>query len=364
MSGSVTKRMLAAYIQTAPATQWLTGMFEARPQNFHSSEEVEIDILRNDEDVSIVVQDMSAGYRMNEANEYTNKSFKPPVHKEAINLNAHELVKRTPGQNPFEDPSFQGNLIQRVFNKMNLAEMKIRRAVELQAAQILQNGTVSLTDETGAVLYTIDYKPKPAHFPTAGTAWTAGGATPIADLESLCETIRNNGQGDVDELHFGADAWRAALNNDAFKAAFESRRINLGTISPMTKNGQGGSYRGTLDIGNYQVDIWTYGGRYKNPNGGAMVQYLTPANVIARISTARLDATFGDIPNIGRILGAEGNNLLPSLPSRVSNVAGGMDLHTNVWLSKDGESLMAGIGARPLLVPTAIDSFGCLRTGA
>lgn len=362
MSGSVTKRMITAYIQEAPATQWLTGFFQARQENFHSSEEVEIDIARNDEDIAIAVQDISAGYRANEDNAYTNKSFKPPIFKEAVSVNAHELLKRTAGNDPFKDVNFQSSLIVRIFRKMQLVEKKIRRSVELQASQILQTGIVTLTDETGASLYTIDFKPKAAHFPTAGTAWSSGAAVPLTDLEALCETIRNNGQGDVDELHFGATAWAEALENTQFKAAFEARRIMLGTISPMQKNAEGGAYRGTLDIGNYQVDIWTYGGRYKNPNGGAITQYLLPGNVIARISTARLDATFGDIPNIGRLLGAEGNNLLPALPTRVSNIGGGMDLHTNVWLSKDGESLMAGIGARPLLVPTAIDSFGCLTT--
>lgn len=363
MSGIVTKRMIEAYIQMASPTAFFAGMFASPAQNFHNSEEVEIDILRNDEDVSIVVQDLSTGYRMNAEDIYTNKAFKPPIHKEAVTLNSEDLLKRMPGKNPFENPEFRAALVTRMFGKMTKIENKIRRAIELQASQVLQNGTVTLTDSSGAALYTIDYKPKATHFPTVGTAWTAGAGDPLADLEALAEVVRNDGQADVDEIIVGSAAFDAMLQNTKLKDRFDNRRVEMGRIAPMEKRGNGGNYRGVLEIGNYKVDVWTYGGRYKNPNGGAMTQFLTPANVVMRASSGRMDATFGSIPNIGKLLGAQRTDLLPELPGRVSNIGGGMDLHTNVWLSNDGEALMGGVGARPLLVPTAIDTFGCLRTG-
>ena len=65
MSGSTTKRMLKAYMQMAQPTLFLSGLFQSPPENFHTSEEVEIDIVRSDEDISIVIQDLSTGYRMN-----------------------------------------------------------------------------------------------------------------------------------------------------------------------------------------------------------------------------------------------------------------------------------------------------------
>ena len=111
MSTNVTRRMISAYFQDASPTAFFSGMFQTRPENLHSSEEVEIDIVRSEEDVSIVIQDLSTGYRMNSDDLYTNKGFKPPIHKEAIALNAFDLIKRMPGQNPFESPSFRANVI-------------------------------------------------------------------------------------------------------------------------------------------------------------------------------------------------------------------------------------------------------------
>ena len=72
-----------------------------------------------------------------------------------------------------------------------------------------------------------------------------------------------------------------------------------------------------------------------------------------------MDATFGNIPNIGQELGVTGR-VLPEIPPRFSNVAGVMDLITNVWVTPNGEQLFAGVGVRPLFIPTAIDKFGCL----
>ena len=160
----------------------------------------------------------------------------------------------------------------------------------------------------------------------------------------------------------GIDAFENFISDTAIQARFDIRRIDLGTISPMQVRGGGGNYRGIVEIGNYRFDVWTYGGRYTNPSDGVKTQFIDPGKIIVRSSTARLDATFGAIPNIGAMMGGQATALLPELPGRLSNAAGGMDLFTNAWLSNDGESLYGGIGARPLMIPTAIDTYGCLDT--
>ena len=109
--------------------------------------------------------------------------------------------------------------------------------------------------------------------------------------------------------------------------------------------------------------MWTYGGRYIDPQTQVKTQYIDPANVIVRSSAARLDATFGSIPNIGKLLGATNKISLPMMPSRFSIASTSIDLNTNIWLSEDGENLFSGVGTRPLLYPTAIDTFGRIATG-
>lgn len=362
MINNTTQRMISAYYQDAAPTAFFSGMFTASPQNFHSSEEVEIDIVRSEEDVSIVIQDLSTGYRMNSDDLYTNKGFKPPIHKEAMPLNAFDLIKRMPGQDPFQAPDFRANIITKMFTGMRKIERKIRRAIELQASQVMQTGVVTLTDINGTALYTLDYAPKAAHFPTAGVSWASATlAQKIADLTGLCDVIRGNGLADPDELNIGSTAWENLIQTTGFLDRLDARRADLGTITSMQARGGGGQYRGTLELGNYKLDVFTYNGRYKHPSTGASTPFLDPGKIIVRTSSGRMDATFGAIPNIGALLGAN-SRLIPEMPQRMSSSAAGMDLFTNIWMTGDGEQLFGGVGARPLMIPTAIDTYGCLDT--
>lgn len=362
MSTATTIRMLAAYLQMASPTMFLSGFFQSPPRNFHNSEDVEIDIVRGQEDVAVVLTDLSTGYRMNETDIFSNKRLKPPIFKEAVSISAFTLLDRVPGDTPFQDPSYRGNLIARMFSSVTQIEAKIRRSIEQQCAQVLQTGIITLSDSGGVDLYTLDYLPKAAHFPTTSNAWDGGGATIAPDISSLAEVIRGNGLADPNQLIMGINAFEAFIADADIQKRFDNRRINQGAIEPMAVNGEGGAFRGVVDIGNYKYDIWTYGGRFKDAQTGVSTQYLTPSSCIVRVSDARMDLTFGNIPNIGRELGVQALNLLPELPGRIRNVEGGLDLFLNAWLSPDGEQMFAGVGARPLAIPVAIDTFGNIDT--
>ena len=358
MSGTATKKMLRVYEQSASPSLFLSGMFQSPPGNFHNSESVEIDVVRSQEEVAIVIEDISTGYRMNATDIYTNKEFVPPILKEAIALNAFDLLKREPGVNPFADQGFQTKATARFMRGIPKVEAKIRRTIELQASQVLQLGVVTLIDSNGTALYTIDYKPKSTHLPTAGVGWaTIATATPLADLEALAEVIRNDGLSDPDQLIFGTTAWANFIENAKVQALLNFRRADMAGISP-SMHGSGGTFQGWIWIGNYRFEMWTYGGRYTHPQTGAATPYVAADKVVMRASDGRLDATFGSIP---RVVPAD-QRVLSVLPGRLSSSAGGMDLFPNAWVSDDGENLFAGVGSRPLMIPTAIDTYGCLDT--
>jgi hypothetical protein len=64
------------------------------------------------------------------------------------------------------------------------------------------------------------------------------------------------------------------------------------------------------------------------------------------------------------LLNANPNStILRQFAGRVSSVGARIDMHRNAWFSPDGSELVVGYGARPLLVPKAIDTFGTLSTG-
>ena len=359
MSDTTTKVMLAAYEQDAEPTMFLSGMFQSPRRNFHNSEEVEIDIVRSEEDISIAIQDLSTGARLNSEDIYTNKGFKPPIHKEAGPINAHTLIKRMPGQDPFAAVDFQANAISRGIILGRKLQRKILRAIEQQSSQVMTTGTVTLIDSAGASVYTIDYKPKATHFPTAGIAWSSATSTKLADIASLANVIRGDGLANPDMLIMGAGSYELFIQDQDVLDRMDNRRIAGNGIVPLELMGNGGIFRGVIEIENYRYDIWTYDGRYKHPQTGVSTKYIPDDKVVVRASSGRMDATFGGIPRIAgpdpRVPGA--------LLSRVSVPGQMLDLQMNGWITPDGETMMVQAGTRPLMIPTAIDTFGCLDTG-
>lgn len=363
MSTFTTINMIATYIQMASPTMFLSGFFQSPPRNFHNQEDVEIDIVRSGEPVSIVLEDMSTGHRMNAADISTNKRFKPPIHKEAVPINSWDLINRVPGDTPFQSPDFRANVITKIFDGIVKVDAKIKRAMELMSSQVLQSGVIDLIDDAGVTRYALDYSPKATHFPTAAVPWNAGATATIAvDIDALAEIIRADGLTDADQLLMGSASFEAFVNDPDIKSRLDNRRINMGTIAPMEMRGKGGRFRGWIEIGNYTYEIWTYPGRYDHAQTGVSTQFLQPDRCIVRASSARMDMTFGSIPNIGQELGVTGTALLPELPSRISGSENGLDLAVNAWITPDGSQLFAGVGARPLAIPTAIDSYGAIDT--
>ncbi len=361
MSDKSTRKMIRGYEQTASPTLYLSGQFRAPAENFYDSEFVEFDIDRDDEDIAIVVTDLSTGKQMNSADLYTNKSFKPPIFNEEGAINSWDLIKREFGENPFASISLRANVVSRMLKLMNKLGKKINRTIELQASQVLQTGTITLTDSNGVALYTIDFLPKATHFPTAGTTWGQVGADPMGDLSSLADVNRNDGKIDSDYLIFGQAALRAFLSDAAVQALLDNRRIAKGDVIRTSHRGNGGKFHGTIDIDNNTYEIWSYAGRYKHPQTGASTKYIEDGKVVVKAADSRLDATFGSIPNIGKMLGISGPVSMPEIPSRM--MAGGLGLSPHVYLTPDGRTLFGSVGTRALMIPTAIDTFGCLDTG-
>ncbi len=359
MSNTATKRMIDAYFAQRVPTSFLAGFFPSGPQDFYSGESVEVDIIRGSEGVAVPVADLNAGARRNRADIYTNKEFKPPIYSEEGSINGFTLLKREPGQDPFQDPDYQANGITRAFNLFRQMEAKIRRSIELQAAQILQTGALNLVDSTGAAVFGMDFYPQPTHLATASTPWGTAGYDPIQDLIDLCDVIREDGMEDVDTLIFGSAAWESLLDNDKALKRLDNRKIEAGLIAPQMPNGQGGKYMGALELGAYRVDCWTYNGLYEHPQTAAKTRFVTPGYVIAMASTGRKVTTWGAIPQIV----PPDQRVMPFLPERMSNAAGQIDLFPFAYVSPNGQSVTVSLSARPLLIPKAIDTFGRLDTG-
>ncbi len=362
MSDEITKRMLNAYIEEAPSLDFLSSFFQSPPKNFHNSETIEFDIVRSKLDKAVAVEDLSTGYRENSADIYTNKEFKPPIFKESVPLNSKDLLKREPGRTSFDDPMFRGVVISRFLLGLRLVSEKIFRAIEEQAAQVLQTGKIILKDTNDASIYEIDFKFNPTHLQTVTTPWSSNSSNKIQDINNLARVILTDHKSKPTDLIFGETAWEQFIEDNDVEKRFNLRRVDLGIIGHIQERPGGGEYRGTVDIGNYSLNVWSYAGQYRDSFSGNTEPFVNTNKVICLDSNARLDATFGSCPNIGREVGPQSSKLIPELPRRLYDPKRRIDLYIHIWLSPDGDKLYGGVGTRPLMIPTAIDSIACLTT--
>ena len=355
MSDKSTIALIDMYLEDASTPPFLSGFFRSPPQNFHTTEDIEIDIQRDTEEVAIVINDLSLPPNHNENTLYTNKRLKPPIYDEEGSITSFDMIQRQPGQNPFQNPSYAANAVQQSFAIFRKLESKIRRAIELQASQVLQTGSLSLINKAGVVVYTINFSPKATHF-TSPTAWAADGATgdPLADIEALATIIRRDGKREPNKLIFGLGAHRRFLANTKVAARLLQTRGALIEAAPQAR-GAGATFQGWVWAGHYKFEMWTYDGFYMHPQTAAFTPFVGDTKVIM-LGDGRLDLTYGAIPMIV----APDQRALPFLPPRISSQGAGLDLTTNAWVTPDGKRVMVSAGTRPLTIPTAIDTFGCI----
>lgn len=352
------KRMLEAYVEMRDPDLFLSSFFTLRPGNVFAGETVSVDIKRLGEQIAAVVQTLT-GPNYSASNIYTTKEWIPPSFEEGRKFNALELLKRQFGVNEYDSTniSFQAQLASRILEGFNDMENVLKRTLEVQASQVLQTGVLSLKDSSGVVAFTVDFFPKATHFPTAGIAWGTAGYDPLADIELLCDVIREDSKRDVVKVIMGARALDQFLANDKVKEQLDNRRMFLGEIAPAQQN-TGGKRIGTFIIGSYDVEIWTYNGRFEDLDGTPSQKYVDDASVIC-MSDGRMDKVFADVPRVTPV----DPRFSQFLPGRIT-VPGVTDFIPNIYATLNGKQLIEELSMRGMMIPTAIDSFGNLDSGA
>ena len=346
------------YTQMRSPNSFLSRFFTVKPGGIYNGKKVIIDIQRFGEDVAIAITKCT-GPNLNDIDEFTTKEFTPPAYGEAFPVDVNELLERMAGVDPYTAAytEYSSQLMSIMAKGFMLIDEKIKRAVELQASQILQTGQLTLTNTSGDTVYTLDFKPKGTHFPTVGVSWSAVGAVPLQDLQSLADVIRSDGKIDPDMVIMGATALRNFLANDDVKEVLDNRRIDIGAIRPEMRD-SGATFYGFVWVGTYQIEIWTYPDTYKDPQTGNPAKYIADDKVVMLSSRTRFDMTSARVP---LPLGPD-PRVAGLLPDRISSRAEGYDVTPNLYASNNGKQIFGELESRPLLIPVQIDGFGCLDT--
>lgn len=338
---------------------FLSSFFRTEEQDFTDAEMVDIDIVRTDEEVAPVLKDYRTGAVAIAEDVFTGKQIKPPIYSLERPVNIFELMKRQPGENAFgEIGSWWARLVL-ILKAAFLKEYEmLKRAIELQASQILQTGKLTLLDDKGNAAYVLDYKPKVTHFPTVAAAWGTSGADPLGDIEALADVIRDDGLTDVRHAIFGQNAWNNFIKDNDVRECWKKDALGLGALFPRMVD-RGGKYMGYIEIGSYRIDCWVYNGRYKNFHDAATkYPFVDPNKVILLSSEEDLDfrLVYGGIPTMG--MDEPFREIIPE----IVRIDGAIEYHNRVYKDQKGDVYVGESKIRPICIPVSIDRFGCLTT--
>ena len=353
-----TKNMIQVFndfMLTRPK-KFLSNMFTVRPGNVSDQDEVEIDIVRNGRRVAVDVTP-GTGPRMNKSGRYQTRKYAVPLYDEADSVHAQDLLKRLAGETPYQQSGTMAKLQGSIIHKqIQLVDM-IERAEELQAAQALTTGIITLTNQIqGSV--SIDFQMRPTHLITVGTAWSNVAAGIIADLIAAGKVVREDGNVKIARLFCRGAVIENILNNTEIKAR------NLFTVSDRqtfvmpTDAPAGGTFHGIISAGDLRLELWSYDGFYENSSG--TVTYYIPLDKVVLLPKQEelvFNKVFAGVPVIlpaqnDPFAQALGLSALPGI------VAGEKIPYFN--LDYDNRALVAGVASRPLHVPTSIDAFATL----
>lgn len=333
--------------------------FKTTEEDYTNGEFVELDIERSGNKVAPVLKDHRTGGIIVDDDIFTEKRFRPPYSCLKTPVPLYELMQRQPGETDNADAigSWFARAIAKIKKSLSRFHRMFKEQLELQCAQIMQTGVVQLADENGNIVYDLDYKMKQTHKPTVATAWSNGAATPLKDLESLCDAINDDGKSEPSVAIFGRDAWNNALKNQDFKDAVKKDGMNLGQLNPGLKN-RGGRYMGYIDIGSYRLELWVYNDSYETFKDGTVTKFMDKDKVIITAAIEDLDfrIVFGGVPTAGMR-----EPFAAIVPAEVT-YDGFARIHNRVWFDENGDTYTAESKMRGLAIPVSIDKFGCLKT--
>lgn len=359
MSDKSTIVMLDAYLEKSDgAPGFFTQFFQTPKKNFHDKRKVKLDIQRSGRSVAPVLTALGVGSNRTERTDFTSKEFEPTVYSEEFALNSVDFLSRRAGYNPYEDVGFLRAVWEEISSEMLVREERIRRGIEIQASQCLSTGILTLPGVGGVTGFELDYKPKSTHFVGAQTDWDENNVTTrIKDLSALCDVIRDDGKGTPYYCLAGTSAAESLKKDAEYLTQVSATGTGLGKLlAPNNTNRPGGTYNGKFVAGNHELEFWAVTETYDRLSDGVTVPYLDPWKIVIVSRDSRLDLTFGAIPLFGQI-----DPRLAALPfGRVSSPEKMIDLVTNAYITQDRYNIVASVSSRPLCIPTAIDTYGCL----
>lgn len=287
-----TKALIAVYKERPQVLGFLRSFF---PTVESLTRYVSIEVRRGAEKVAVDVTRLSDG-NMNTISKSTEKIYEPPLFWEYMDITNNDLYDVAIGASSSGDAGAIAALAQSVNEDLQAITDKIERAVELMCAQILETGTITLTNNDS-----VNFKRKAGSIVNkgAGNYWVTNTVDPLADIQTGCQWMRQNGkaQGSVFNLILGSTAMAHLMGNTLFQNKADLLRIDTMSIREPQRNAVGASSHGYITAGDYIVRLWTYPEFYDN-SSGTSTPYLHAKKVILLPEAPNFKLAYAAVPQL------------------------------------------------------------------
>lgn len=256
-----TKKLVARFSDRLKPKSFLRSFFTEVESD---TKEISIQVERNFEKIAVDVLRGTEGNR-NVFDRSTEKLFVPPYYREYFEGTDLKLYDALYAEPQISAVNF-GKFLDDVAEKLDILMDKIDRSYELQAAQVLQTGIVTL--EQGV---NIDFKRKALSMVdlTAGGYWTGGSVDPNTSLLTGARFLREKGKSGGNEINaiFGGNALSVYLANAAVQKRGAMFQYGLDKIVQAQREALGQTLHGQISVGEFRINIWTYSEIYTDAQG-------------------------------------------------------------------------------------------------
>lgn len=335
-----TNMIVDVYKQQLEPTAFLRSYF---PTVEAPTKEISIEVMRNMEKIAVDVVRGSEGNR-NNFSKSSQKIFEPPYFREFIELTQLQLYDRLYGATTITDTVFVA-YVNDVADKLRAITAKIERAYELQCAQVLETGIVTMKNGVN-----IDFKRKAdSKIDFGGGSYWANNINPFDQLAQGAKFLREVGksQGPVFNVIMGGGAHSDLLKNTEFLKRQNLFNLNLDQVAPPQRTAVGSSYHGQISVGSYRLNMWTYPQTYDNASNVA-TPYLDDANVIMIPENPRFKLSFAATPQL----------LMPGATPKMGAYVFGE------YIDQRGKSHIMDVESAGLAIPTAVDQIWTAKVKA
>lgn len=331
-----TRTMLRVMEQAKPPMTFLRDTFFNQIEQ-SEAKNVDIDIWKGKRRTAFYVNPLAEGKVVARLGYKTN-TYTPPYIKEKIPTRAVDFLKRQPGETVYGS---NDGPMQRAAKQVGLdlafMDDMVTRAEEVQAAQILQTGIVTVTGE-GFAPASIDYGMSGSHKPVllGADKWDQATSDPMQNMRTWRRLIRQDCGMNPTDVIMGSSAYDAFLSNPEVKDHFNKWWMSFGIISP-TPDDKGVTHVGFIkELG---MNFWAYDEWYIDNADSTEKQMISSGSIVIVVRGARAGRHYAAIQDL------KANFAVPRFPKS--------------WEEEDPSIRWVMLQSAPLLAFHQVDALFC-----